>query len=341
MEPTLLLRSAAHYVFLLCSVLAFSTVQAAEYRLRLSTENTRDHVQTQALERFADSVEQSSKQRIQVDFYHDARLFRDRDVISALIGGKVEMAVPGMWHLDRYIPDVGLYMLPLFYGREASEHHRIRDGVIGERVSTSIETLLGVEVPGRWLDLGHAHLYFTDSPVSKHEDLSGRKIRIPGGVANRGRLEAFGAEPTVIAWPDLPNALKQGRVSGVLTTHETVRSASLWEQGIRYGFEDMEYFAQYVPMVNGQFWNGLPPDLQRVVRDSWDAIVDEERRQAAESQVHAREEMLRRGIKLYQPEPDALVQWRERALQRQPEMVDTMGVSRELVELATEVIKTP
>lgn len=303
----------------------------AEYRLRISTENTRAHVQTQAIEHFALELERVTEGRIDVEFYHSAQLFRDRDVIAALSSGKVEMAVPGMWQLDRYVPDVGLYMLPLFYGRTAEENYHVRDGEIGALVSQRIARGLGVAVPGRWLDLGHAHLYFTNADIQAHEDLAGAKIRIPGGIANKKRLQAFGADPVVVAWPDLSDALSRNQITGVLTTHETIRSAKLWRNGISTSFEDMEYFAQYVPMINARFWANLPAPLQQQVRNSWDQIVDAQRYAAIKAQLSARSALMEQGIKVTSPSADTLMRWRKVARQEEPAMVRQMGVDPSLV----------
>ncbi len=314
------------------SSLCYSSLSAAHtFLLRISTENTPAHVQTQALERFAERLETASKGKIDVEFYHSAQLFRDRNVISALAAGKVEMAVPGTWQLDRFVPDMGVYMLPLFYGRSVEEHHRVRDGELGAEVSRRIARDLGVHVPGRWMDLGHAHLFFTDKQVRSHEDLAGLSIRVPGGVANKARLEAFGAEPRVIAWPDLPQALRDNSVDGMLTTHETVRSAKLWESGVRYVFEDMEYFAQYVPLINGRFWDGLPDDLKAVVDTTWDEVVDQERQDAKAAQNEARSTLVAHGVSIATPDARALAKWRSIARQQEADIVQQVGIDPQLV----------
>lgn len=178
-----LFQKAAMAVLWLC---AAGVVQAQVPVLRISAENTVDHVQTKAIARFAAQLEQASNGRLKVRFYHGAKLFRDRDVIAALTTGKVDMAVPGMWQLDRYVPDAGLYMLPLFYGRPPEVHYRVRDGAIGREINRRIENNLNVVVPGRWLDLGYAHLYFTEQRISEHKQLT--------GLINRGRTEQMLAE---------------------------------------------------------------------------------------------------------------------------------------------------
>lgn len=307
---------------------------APAYLMRISTENTRNHVQTQAIALFAKRLQAAAKGRLTVEFSYGARLFRDRDVVAALSTGKVEMGVPGMWQLDRFSPDVGIYMLPIFYGRSSEVQHRVRDGKLGAEVSRKIESDLEAIVPGRWLDLGFAQLYFTDQPVKRYEDLQGREIRIPGGTLNQSRLQSFGAQPTIIAWPDLPYALDQGAVTGILTTDETVHSAKLWRDGIRYAFADREYFAQYVPLISGRFWHQLPADLQQLIRTTWNSIVDDERRAAALAQQQAREKLKQHGIEYIQPPEAEIARWRKRALDNQGQLIKQLGIDPQVVSLA-------
>lgn len=332
-------RVLAVLVFLLALTGASGAVRAdPAVVLTISTENTRDHVQTRTVARFIAELAARAGDRLKIVHHHSADLFRDRDVIRALATGQVDMAVPGMWQLDRYVPDIGLFMLPMFYGRPVSDHHRIRDGAVGAEINQALERTLDVVVLGRWIDLGFAHLYFTESPVARHEDLAGLRIRVPGGAANIARLRAFGADPLAIPWPDLPNALVQDRVDGVLTTHETVRSAALWDKGIRFAFEDRAYFPQYVPLVSRAFWARLPEDLRLAMVESWEAVVDAARRDAANAQKTAREVLQARGVTLVQPSDRALAHWRAIALGGQDDLVSRLGINPGLVQRAHQAL---
>ena len=88
-------------------------------------------------------------------------LFRDADVFRALAQGKVEIAVPGTWQFDRYVPEVGLFLLPSMYGRDASFTYGLMESPIGNRLVSTIERVLDVNVLGRWIDLGHTHVFST------------------------------------------------------------------------------------------------------------------------------------------------------------------------------------
>lgn len=301
---------------------------------RISTENTATHVQTRVVQRFADTLARRSQGRLAVEFKHSAQLFRDQDVVRALHEGKVDMAVPGTWQLDRYDPYVSVLMLPMFFGRDAADHHRVRDGQVGQMISAHLEDALQVVMPGRWIDLGHANFFSTQHSVTEPDDMAGLRVRIAGGSAIAAQMAAVGALPTVVAWPDLAATLKRGRLDGLITTHETIASARMWEQGITNATEIKIYFAQYIPLISRRYWNRLPAELQTLVRDCWESGVNAARKEAAQAQSEARRTLESRGVKVVQASSQALQVWRERGLARQSEIAQQLGVPAALVVLA-------
>ena len=64
--------------------------------MRISVENTETHFQTKAVKRFADDIREKLKGRIDVQFFSNARLLRDSDVIQALGQGLKDRS-PAEW----------------------------------------------------------------------------------------------------------------------------------------------------------------------------------------------------------------------------------------------------
>ncbi|MGB0748569.1 MAG: TRAP transporter substrate-binding protein DctP [Magnetospiraceae bacterium] len=306
--------------------------------LRISTENSPSHVQTQVVRRFAERLQEKLSGRLKVTHFDSATLYRDRNVVQALTDGKVEMAVPGTWQLDRFEPNVGIFLLPMFYGRDAEINYRIRDEEIGQEINRRLGDAVGAVVIGRWIDLGCANLYSMNKPVESHQDLVGMRIRIPGGEANARRLKALELVPEVIAWPDLPQAMERGKVDGVLTTHATIVSAALWEKGIHYAFEDHQYFPQYIPILSVRFWNRLPADMQVIIRETWEEGVDEARAQAAAAQEDAARQIRAHGIAIATPAAAELARVRERMVGSQPDLITSLGIDPALVERVEQAL---
>ncbi|MBW6486366.1 MAG: hypothetical protein K0B01_09480 [Syntrophobacterales bacterium] len=137
-------------------------------RMIISVENTDDHFQSVAVKSFADELKEKLAGRIDVQFFSNARLFRDKDVVQALAQEKLEMAVPGTWNVTQFEPNVGVFLLSVFYGRPAEANYRVLESAVGKSINRELENHLPIKVLGRWLDLGHAHIFGINKKISKH-----------------------------------------------------------------------------------------------------------------------------------------------------------------------------
>ncbi len=278
--------------------------------MRISVENTDTHVQTKMVKLFATELRERLGDKLEVQLYANARLFRDKDIIQALSQGKTEMAVPGTWHVMNYEANIGVFLLPFFYGRDPQINYQVVDGSIGRAINKQIEDKLQIKVVGRWIDLGHAHLFSMSKKIGHHEDIQGLRVRVAGGVANEYRIKAMGGIPMTVPWPDLPVYMEQGRIDAILTSYETVHSANLDKKGIRYVFEDKEYFAQYIPLIRGSFWSKLSPESQEIIIETWNKHVKYARNQASIAQEEAKTALIKSGVEVVIPDESQVTTWR-------------------------------
>lgn len=319
-------------------VLAAPAAWAAE-KLRISLDTNPSHVRNKTTELFAEELKRRAPGKFDIEIYPSGQLFRDRDVAKALRQGGVEMAMPGTWQLDGLEPNMAISSLPVFYGLSEEFALKIMDGKVGQEINKRTEEKLRVKVLGPWMNLGFQNFYSVSKPLQRHEDLAGMKMRYSGGTANAERIKFLGATPTLIPWPDVPLALSSSTVDGIASTHESVGSAKLWESGLKYAFEDRQWFGQYVPMVSQAFWAKLSPDLQKALVDSWAAVIGKGRAMAAEGQKEARAEMEKQGMKVVTASDAALRQWREKLMSIQDSIVAEMKMDRDLVKLAVEEVR--
>jgi len=310
---------------------------AAE-KLRISLDTNPSHVRNKATELFVEELKRRAPGKFEIEVYPSGQLFRDRDVAKALRQGGVEMAMPGTWQLDGLEPSMAVSSLPVFYGLSEEFALKIMDGKVGQEINKRTEDKLRVKVLGPWMNLGFQNFYSVSRPLQSHADLAGMKMRYSGGSANAERIQFLGATPILIPWPDVPLALSSSAVDGIASTHESVASAKLWESGLKYSFEDRQWFGQYVPMVSQAFWTKLSPDLQKAIVESWAAIIGKGRAMAAQAQKDARTEMEKNGIKVVTASKESLREWRDKLMTVQDRIVSDMKMEPDLVKLAvTEV----
>lgn len=311
----------------------------AQEKMRVSVDTNATHVRNKGTEMFAAELKKRIGSKIAVEIYPSAQLFRDRDIPKALRQNAIEMGIPGTWQLDGIEPNTAIQTLPMFYGVDADTVHKIMDGKLGQFINKRMEERLKVKILGKWMDLGFQQFYSVSKPITKYDDLKGMKIRFPGGTANAARIKELGGNPTLIPWPDLPLALSQGVVDAVSTTHESAFTAKLWDSGLKYSFEDFQFFGQYVPMVSLDFWNKQPKDVQNALVGAWDAVIGEQRKMAAQAQIDARAVLIKNGIKMAGPSKAEIVAARKRLMAVQNDLVKEMKIDADAVQLGLDELR--
>jgi TRAP-type C4-dicarboxylate transport system substrate-binding protein len=248
------------------------------------------------------------------------------------------MAVPGNWVLEGFDANTSLTMLPMFFGQPGKITEDLIDGKVGKAVNQSLEKKVGVKSPGRWFELGYDQTWTVKKKITKIEDFKGLKIRHSGGSNPEARLNALGASPVFIAWPDVPMALVQGTVDGICSTTKSVEGAKLYEAGIKYAVNTRNFCGYYVPMVNLRFWKSLPPDLQKIFMDVWNEVVPKQRAIARKEQAEARKIMEGKGVEFYDPSDEELAKWRKVVMTAQDAQVKKLKYDPSLVQLAKKAL---
>jgi C4-dicarboxylate-binding protein DctP len=315
-----------------------AAARAEPVRMRVSVDTSPAHFRTKAIERYLQAVRERSQGGLEPVLYHSAQLFRDRDVLKALRQGGVEMAAPGTWQLAAVEPGLDLFQLPMFYGLAPEAIHKVSDGEVGELLARSLERKAGVKVIGGWLDLGPAHTFTTKRRINGLADMAKLTVRTPGGKGLIARVKEQGGVPNTTAWPDVPLALSQGNFDALVSTNESLASVKLWDSGVRYAFEDNQFYGQYIPMVSEAFWSRLAAAQRQLVQQTWAEMLPGMRAEAAAAQQEARATLASHGVVFVTPAPAVLAEIRARFLPSQDALARELKVDPALVERAAAAL---
>ena len=303
---------------------------------RISVENPPAHFQARTARRFAELWSERTHGSVKIEFYDGGRFFRDADAVSALARGQVEIIFPGIWQLDRYVPDVAALMLPSVYGRDVETMRGLVDGPFGSLLAAKLGTALDAATLGPWLDAGYTHIFTLAPSIRTAEDIEGKRIRVAGSKANEERIMALGAEAMIIPLADLTSYLDNRLVDGILSTYEAVDSARLDRHGIRAVFEDREYCPFYVPLVGRRFWSSLTEDERKAATESWKEVVSGAREDALRSHEKAKERLVARGLMVFGNSAEAAAKVRARLSRSEGETARRLNIPADTVRLLEE-----
>jgi TRAP-type C4-dicarboxylate transport system substrate-binding protein len=306
---------------------------ATPIELRCSLDTAPSHPRNVAVRDFLAKVEAASDGQITTKLFESGSLFPDLQVVKALVQGQVEMACPGTWTITGFVPDADFSQLPALYGRPLDLVHKATDGRGGKFVNAAISDKLHVEVLGGWFDLGFNNWFATRKPLNTLADLTGMKLRSPGGVLNSFRIRYFGGIPNVTAWPDVPLAMSQGTFDGLISTNESTNSSKLYDSGMHYSLQDRQGMGLYVPLVNQAFWTKIGPKLQESVLKIWADNLPAWRTNSAASQERARETLSQHGVTFVDVSQAELDSVHAKMVKEQEKAVAEAHITPKLVEL--------
>ncbi len=314
--------------------------QAAEqYKIDVSLETGPNHIRNISVRKWAAAVNHESEGRLKINVFEGASKFKGSSVPTALAQGTLDMGIPGTWHLTKFIPDFGVIFLPMFFGHDRKVSYAVMDGDIGKELINQVESKLDVKIIGRFIDIGGAITFMKSQAVAGPADYQGQRIRIAGSAAHARRYEALGANAVKISWPDVPQALQTGMVDGVMTAFESVRSAKLWDSGIKFAYVDQHAFHQYVPMINRKLWDDLPKDLQSLVTTTWEEAVDPQREFTAKRDSDARAEAIKNGIQVIDASPADVQKLRGMLMPIQDTVIKELRINPDFAGRVHEAIK--
>ena len=316
---------------------AGASAEPMDFRISLNTGP--NHVRNIALEQFIAELKARAGDKLNVRLFPSGQLFKGPDVPKALAQGALEMGVPIVLYVSRIVPNAGVADLPMFYGRSADEIHRIFDGPAGARLNAEIEEKLDVKIVGPYLDLGFGSIFTTERAVNSVADLQGLKLRVPGSAGGKKRYEVAGAAAVAIPFADVPLALSQGTVDGLMTTHETIRSAKLWESGLKYAFDDRQVFLQYLPMIGRPTWERMDAETRQIVVDAWTDTIGGARELAARRQAEARAEGIQNGIRAVEGGAADLAAFRARLMEQQDAIVEETGIDPDFAAMVARALE--
>lgn len=237
---------------------------AADYSLSVNTALATSDPLYKGLEAFQANVAEASGGKIEVKLFPNSQLGPDEDVLEqARAGAPVAVVVDG-GRLAVFQKEFGVLGAPFL----ASGYDGIRKVVTSEMFEEWVKKLhdaSGHQVLSfNWWQ-GERHL-LTNKEVNVPADLGGIRMRTPGAPVWVETISAMGATPTPMPWGDVYSALQQNVIDGAEAQLPAVVGAKL-DEVITHITKTGHINLITGLVTSAQWFDGLPSDLQTVLRD--------------------------------------------------------------------------
>jgi len=268
------MKKTCRTIGLLCLMLGIvlSTAVSAKagevIRMRLATHQGSGTAEGNAFTWLGKRIEEKSGGRIKAEVFLDGSLGPERALQEMIRDNTLEICHGGTTGPGRFVPALGVLELPYLFRDNAQLAVGLRAAV------PYVDELLAPYgyKPMGFVDTGFRFMLTKTRPITKVADLKGLKMRAPNPVF-AGMFRAFGANVAQIDWMEVYSALQSGVVDGMEAGPNQLYAMKFFEQA-KYLAKTYHVAGFMFYIVNKKWFDGLPKDLQPIVRDSIEEASD-------------------------------------------------------------------
>jgi tripartite ATP-independent transporter DctP family solute receptor len=235
-----------------------------EFKIRFGHVAPPPHPQNKAALFFKAFVEKKSEGRIQVSVHPLGQLGGEIGQTEAVGLGTQEMASITSEALVNFVPQMGLFALPFFY-QNFQEIERVWSSDVGYEIMKSF-TKRGMYCLG-WSTNGFRDWANSKRLIHSPEDMAGMKLRCTEAPVYIDAYKALGVNPITMPWPEVFSATQQGVIDGLDLPVIALEMIKFYETTKYLTISNGWPNSGIMTIVNKAFFDRLPPDLQRIVRD--------------------------------------------------------------------------
>lgn len=253
----------------------------------------------QAVEQFIKLVDERSDGSIQIKNYPASQLGADREILEGIVGGTIDMGLPGAGITAIYLPEYNIFDTPYMF--ESEEHlMNAAQGELGQEIADKFLEKTGVRVVTQNWKRGTRQSIFSKD-VQSLEDFAGVKIRLPEVEAYLKAFELLGAKPTIVPFNETYSALQQGVVDGMECPLDWIYDNKFYEVCKNLVITNHDYSMMTI-LINDAKWAQLSEEQQKVIQDAAVEAGDYQNQLLAEKETEYLEKMKAAGVNVFEPE---------------------------------------
>ena len=230
---------------------------------------------TIAFDKYTTLLREKSGGRIDAQHFPAGQLGSYTQLIEQSRIGTIQITAGGPDTEEAVAPEIAVTAgAPGFMYKDEAHADRVLTGPIANDISAIARAKTGVEFVA-YGEVGFRHL-LSKKPVASLEDLKGLKIRTPELKLWLDFWKKLGANPTPLPYAEQYSALSTGVIDALEADYFSILGFKWFEQAKNLTLTG-HWFLPKAVRVNGKWLDALPPDLQKLVRDSAREVFAEQR----------------------------------------------------------------
>ncbi|MFZ6768777.1 TRAP transporter substrate-binding protein [Undibacterium sp. Di26W] len=310
------------FSLLVASLVSGAAFAQAPIVIKFSHVVSNDTPKGKAAERFKELAEKATKGRVKVEVYANSTLYKDKEELEALQLGAVQMLAPSLAKFGPLgVKEFEVFDLPYIFPSK-DVLYAVTEGQIGKDLMKKLEPK-GITGLGFW-DNGFK-VMSANKPMHLPADMKGQKMRIQSSKVLDAQMRALGANPQVLAFSEVYQALQTGVVDGTENPPSNLYTQKMHEVQKHVTLTNHGYLG-YAVIVNKKFWDGLPADIRAQLDEAMKSATKYANAIAQQENDNALEAVKKSGkTTVYVLTDKEKAEWRKALLPVQKEMEGRIG----------------
>lgn len=271
---------------------------------------------------FAASLKEKTDGKYTADLFPNSQLGDEQDTVNDAAMGLLDFSILAINNVTPFSPSVAVLTLP-YVIQSAEEAKQLTLGEVGKELTENTIRDAGVRIIG-WSYSGFRVLTNSKRPVKTLDDLKGLVIRVPKNELMIATYQAWGINPSPLAWTETFTALQQRVVDGQDNPYITV-SAMKFNEVQKY-ITNIRYLFSLEPLVVSEsMFQSQTPEVQQAILDAGLEATEHSFKFLQETEAKIKEELVAAGMEISDPANDEK-EWIEAATtQVWPKFYDQIG----------------
>ena len=276
--------------------------------IKFSHVVAKDTPKGKAAEKFKALAEAATKGQVKIELYPNSTLYKDKEELEALQLGAVQMLAPSLAKFGPLgVKEFELFDLPFIFN-DKQALYRVTQGPIGQDMLKKLESK-GIRGLAYW-DNGFK-MMTSNRPMRLPTDMKGLKLRIQSSKVLDEQMRALGANPQVMAFSEVYQAMQTGVVDGSENPPSNIFTQKMHEVQKHLTTTNHGYIG-YAVIVNKKFWEKLPADIRTQLESAMKEATDYANNIAQQENDQALENIRKSGkTVIYVPTDAERAEWRK------------------------------
>lgn len=247
---------------------------------------------------FVKALEEKSGGAHTAQLFLNGQLGDEQDTVTAAATGTLDFSILAINNITPFSPSVGTLTLP-YVILSLEDAEKITQGEIGQQMIDKTVEDAGVRIIG-WAYSGFRVLTNSKHPVSTVADLKDLVVRTPKNEIMIATYQAWGINPTPMAWSETFAALQQKVVDGQDNPYMTVYAMKFDE--VQKYITNIRYIFSIEPLiVSEQVFQSLSPEEQAAVLEAGNAATLASGQFLRDQEARIKEELVAKGMEITDP----------------------------------------